>query len=452
MPRVSSDVTPRRCSVPRARARWALVAGSNRTAEGSSEGRSAPKWWDVGGRLNDAVQRDQRSEHGYLEHESTPVVLFDKRSNFNGRVRVVAHGPWRSLRFNDVEQGLTYVHGDWSDAEATGERRATNDGRRATGAEMDPTATVGPRDGEADTEVLGYFYLRTMAAAAAAMCGLDGNLDLTQRGGRVVSIGLGTGALPAFIARKFPAAVVEVCEIDPVVVEAVRNFHGLPKLPKLPGPWGDKPVPGNLPPGVGVSMGDAGEFMERAARAVERGDAPTASVVFLDAFDGDGEVPSHLSSRDFLAKCDRVLAPGGCLIVNLFNGPEGSKQRRRIEDVALNLEAVVGLVTTFPVEFPVNVVLAARKERTDGFGDQEDPRFTRKELKTAGREISKELGFEWDAGDMLEKAYWVETDGGTSFKERPAGLSLNPLSGFVNRMGTTMPDEWVEENNKEMYY
>jgi len=290
MPRVSSDVTPRRCSVPRARARCALVAGSNRTAEGSSEGRSAPKWWDVGGRLNDAVQRDQRSEHGYLEHESTPVVLFDKRSNFNGRVRVVAHGPWRSLRFNDVEQGLTYVHGDWSEAEATGEPRATNDGRRATGAEMDPTATVGPRDGEADTEVLGYFYLRTMAAAAAAMCGLDGNLDLTQRGGRVVSIGLGTGALPAFIARKFPAAVVEVCEIDPVVVEAVRNFHGLPKLPKLPGPWGDKPVPGNLPPGVGVSMGDAGEFMERAARAVERGDAPTASVVFLDAFDGDGEV------------------------------------------------------------------------------------------------------------------------------------------------------------------
>lgn len=427
MPRVSSDVAPRRCSVPRARARWALVAGSNRTAEGSSEGRSIPKWWDVGGRLNDAVKRDQRSEHGYLEHESTPVVLFDKRSNFNGRVRVVAHGPWRSLRFNDVEQGLTYIRGDWSDAEAAG-------------------------DGEADTEVLGYFYLRTMAAAAAAMCRLDGNLDLTQRGGRVVCVGLGTGALPAFIARKFPAAVAEVCEIDPVVVEAVRDFHGLPKLPKLPGPWGDKPVPGNLPPGVGVSMGDAGEFMERAARAVERGDAPTASVVFLDAFDGDGEVPSHLSSRDFLAKCDRVLAPGGCLIVNLFNGPEGSKQRARIEDVALNLEAAVGLVTTFPVEFPVNVVLAARKERTDGFGDQEDPRFTRKELKTAGREISKELGFEWDAGDMLAKAYWVETDGGASFKERPAGLSLNPLSGFVNRMGTTMPDEWVEEDNKEVYY
>ena len=254
---------------------------------------------------------------------------------------------------------------------------------------MDPTAGG---DGEADTEVLGYFYLRTMAAAAAAMCRLDGNLDLTQRGGRVVCVGLGTGALPAFIARKFPAAVVEVCEIDPVVVEAVRDFHGLPKLPKLPGPWGDKPVPGNLPPGVGVSMGDAGEFMERAARAVERGDAPTASVVFLDAFDGDGEVPSHLSSRDFLAKCDRVLAPGGCLIVNLFNGPEGSKQRDGIENVALNLEAAVGLVTTFPVEFPVNVVLAARKERRTDSAIRRTRGSLRKELKTAGRRYPRSSG------------------------------------------------------------
>ena len=145
-----------------------------------------------------------------------------------------------------------------------------------------------------------------------------------------------------------------------------------------------------------------------------------------------------------------MLAPGGCVVINLFNGPAGSVQRRRLETIAANLEAVVGAVTTFPVEFPVNVVLAARKERADGFGDQEDPRFTRKELKSAGREISKELQFEWDAGHFLKKAYWVETEGGASFKERPAGLSLNPLSGFVNRMGTAMSDEWAREQEQEM--
>ena len=124
-------VVSHRCSaarIPRARTRWALVANasskSERPPEGSSprKGRSSnPSWWDVGGRLNDAVQRDMRSEHGYLEHESPPVVLFDKRSDFNGRVRVVAHGPWRSLRFNDVEQGLTYVHGNWNDAVVIGD-------------------------------------------------------------------------------------------------------------------------------------------------------------------------------------------------------------------------------------------------------------------------------------------------------------------------------------------
>ena len=457
-------VVSHRCSaarIPRARTRWALVANasskSERPPEGSSprKGRSSnPSWWDVGGRLNDAVQRDMRSEHGYLEHESSPVVLFDKRSDFNGRVRVVAHGPWRSLRFNDVEQGLTYVHGNWNDAVVIddgddGQNQSSRRRTESTAVRGFKPAVPGPRDGEADTDVLGYFYLRAMAAAAAAMCRLDEHLDLTKRGGRVVCVGLGSGALPAFMARKFPTAVVEVCEIDPVVAEAVRGFHGL-NPPKLLGPWGDKPVPGNLPPGVGLCMGDAGEFMEKAARAVERGDAPLASVVFLDAFDGAGEVPSHLTSKDFLEKCDRVLAPGGCVVINLFNGPAGSVQRRRLETIAANLEAVVGAVTTFPVEFPVNVVLAARKERADGFGDQEDPRFTRKELKSAGREISKELQFEWDAGHFLKKAYWVETEGGASFKERPAGLSLNPLSGLVNRMGTAMSDEWAREQEQEM--
>ena len=243
MPRVSSDVAPRRCSVPRAPGGRSWPPESNR--RGSSEGLF---FWLYVARLNDAVKRDQRSEHGYLEHESTPVVL--GAEHFNGRLR--------SSRTD---------RGDPS-ASTTSSRVSRN----TMGTER--RLPRGRRGGHR-----GARLLHLDMAAAAAMCGLDGNLDLTQRGGRVVCVGLGTGALPAFIARKFPAAVVEVCEIDPVVVEAVRDFHGLPKLPKLPGPWGDKPVPGNLPPGVGVCMGDAGEFMERAARAVERG-RPTASVVF----------------------------------------------------------------------------------------------------------------------------------------------------------------------------
>ena len=40
-------------------------------------------------------------------------------SETNGTVRVRAFGPWRSLRFNDVEQGLAYVvEGEGEEARA----------------------------------------------------------------------------------------------------------------------------------------------------------------------------------------------------------------------------------------------------------------------------------------------------------------------------------------------
>ena len=63
--------------------------------------------------------------------------------------------------------------------------------------------------------------------------------------------------------------------------------------------------------------------------------------------------------------------------------------------------------------------------------------FTRKELKSAGREISKELQFEWDAGNFLKKAYWVETEGGASFKEtrsvRTAWSEIEQLAPAIQR-------------------
>ena len=61
-------------------------------------------------------------------------------------------------------------------------------------------------------------------------------------------------------------------------------------------------------------------------------------------------------------------------------------------------------------------------------------------------EVGRSAGLEWDAGRQVRRAFWVETEGGTCFREKPAGLNLNPLSGYVDRMGTVMPDEWAEEN------
>ena len=243
---------------------------------------------------------------------------------------------------------------------------------------------------------------------------------------------------------------MEVVEIDPVVLEAVREHHGLDVkrrgaamgASKL---WGGDAGTG---PGLGVVVGDAEALMRDAAAAVEAGAAPPASAIFLDAFDGFGDVPAHLLTPEFLTYCDRALAPGGVVVANMFNGVVGSDVRTGVGKFAAELTKKIGPTTSWLVETPCNVVLAARK-RPAGVDAKTEIRFTRKEIKASAKEITKMRLFDWSesVGHHVQRAFWVETDGGTGFREVPAGLSLNPLSKFVERMGTVMPPEWDEDNN-----
>ena len=222
---------------------------------GAAPAAASPRWWDVKARLETALRGDERSEFGYLEHDSEGETVFRARSKHNGDVRVVEHGPWRSLRFNEVEQGLSYV------------RETTNEGSSCVAADLD---------------VLGYEYLRCMTAAAAATCALDKRADWTgvgeererlgerlgaetlagssPGGNTVVCVGLGSGAMPAFIANAFPELSVDVVEIDDVVVDAAEKALGLP---------GIRATAANARlENLRVFIGDAAEFMASAAGAV----------------------------------------------------------------------------------------------------------------------------------------------------------------------------------------
>jgi hypothetical protein len=74
--------------------------------------------------------------------------------------------------------------------------------------------------------------------------------------------------------------------------------------------------------------------------------------------------------------------------------------------------------------------------------------------------------FEWDAGDRVRRAFWVEVveDAESALcenedkssngfprviRERPAGIEMNPLSALAERVGTTMPREWAEDEDEE---
>ena len=85
-------------------------------------------------------------------------------------------------------------------------------------------ARVDRANGVAMPRVLGVRILSSvMAAAAMAFRSLQQPTPVD----RMLCIGLGTGALPGFLAHHFPFLNVDVVEIDPVVVRAWQGMLAL---------------------------------------------------------------------------------------------------------------------------------------------------------------------------------------------------------------------------------
>jgi SAM-dependent methyltransferase len=556
-----------------------------------------PAWWDLGARLEARDRLEARSEMGYLAHPSEARVVWSRRSDAgNGVVRVVAHGPWRSLRFNQVEQGLTFVRprrrgvtaspdADRADdslddslvlrspgnapprgtpSRSRRRREPPRSTKRRTSSRTGstpPDRSAAADDAVADSDVLGYEYLRVMTAAAAAYCrevpGVDfsglepattspardgfgggggddaiaGSRDDDAEGSesgtrrRVVFVGLGSGAAPAFLAKKFPRARVDACEIDPAVVAAACEALGLRDVLDVVGAEGegddDAPAAGR----VRVTVEDAASYVRRASdraanvrasggcsgRDASASASASASAIFLDAFDGAGAIPAHLTSDAFLDDCATLLAPGGVLVANAFNGVAGSAPRRAAEAFAMRLAERVGPVASFSrAKSPHNVVFLARRgggsgaeraggdEVEEGSSGDEDafarrrrreyyspPRLTRRTLERNARDIGASAGFEWDAAEAVERGFWVEArsargDGGGDegaysgarrerveaeadrFWERPAtgddegafpparrgGFGFGAMWARGGVEGTSIPPDWDEDDDE----
>ena len=134
--------------------------------------------------------------------------------------------------------------------------------------------------GKPERLVLPYFR-----GAAASLAFVDDPVDF-------LIIGLGIGAVPSYLRAVLPGSMVDVVEIDPVVPQVAKEWFGLRE-----------------DDGLKVIIGDGRDYVNSAPRRYD--------MVFLDAY-RDLEVPSRLTTLEFMEEVRTVLKPGGVVVSNLW--------------------------------------------------------------------------------------------------------------------------------------
>ena len=115
--------------------------------------------------------------------------------------------------------------------------------------------------------------------------------------GPITAVHLGAGALtlPRYVEATRPGSRQQVIELEPLLVELVREVAPLPRGAQ-----------------VRVRYGDAREQLSRLPAGL-RG---AAELVVVDVFSGS-QTPAHVTTVEFHALARELLAPAGVVVVNI---------------------------------------------------------------------------------------------------------------------------------------
>lgn len=134
-------------------------------------------------------------------------------------------------------------------------------------------------------------YVRLMLDKVGTLCLLDG-------GANILNIGLGGGAMPAYLLDNCASGTqVTSVERDARIITMAENFFGFQTE-------AGKNEVENL---------DAGAALQKHAKAGDRYDA-----ILVDCFESHGVVPASCRSREFVEGVRKILKPSGMVIQQVW--------------------------------------------------------------------------------------------------------------------------------------
>lgn len=119
---------------------------------------------------------------------------------------------------------------------------------------------------------------------------------------RILVIGGGGGIGPRKFTTDDPNCEVDLVEIDPEVINVSKKYFHLVEGPRLR-----------------IHCEDGRRFVRRTEGKYD--------LVVLDAYTIGGQIPFHLTTREFMEEIKAKLAPGGVLLANINSSLEGVKSR-----------------------------------------------------------------------------------------------------------------------------
>jgi len=183
---------------------------------------------------------------------------------------------------------------------------------------------------------------------------------------RVLVVGLGGGTIPSFLHKHYPQTRIDAIDIDPVVVEAAKQFFGFSEDATLK-----------------AHVQDGRQFIEERLNAYD--------VIFLDAF-GSENIPYHLATREFLEAVRRSITEQGVVLADVWSrglNPLYDSMVRTYQEVFDELYIL-------DVRGSGNKILIALPRKL---------RIGREELARRAGAISKEKQFRFDMGELVTYGY-----------------------------------------------